>query len=376
MAKQKTKNKNNNIFKQTPVKVRVAIIVVFAILGSLLVTGIFAQSKKNDYSLKVPTERTLISLSDEKPLTVSKDSNGKITYQSRGKSIDVTTTGTVYCTPEGDGSVKIATLTPDELSKTLSQVENSNPTQNISKQDYSQPSIGNTKQLQISSGSNTKTVENDLNKPPQNIASTEEILNQICAKSTQEIPPTQVPEFIPKTINKEKFKQSSIKSPLSYITPKANAAGGTTPTAPAIYSQIAAPEIEADHVARINYERAIRGIPQMGRSDCLTRSARTWSANMSNVNILHHSNLFGLIELECGKNWWAKLGENVGTGGSLDGYTQFLAYMNSPGHRANILDPSFQRVGIGANRTTYSNGVVVVWTTQHFATCIGSCANK
>ena len=43
---------------------------------------------------------------------------------------------------------------------------------------------------------------------------------------------------------------------------------------------------------------------------------------------------------------WRKLGENVGMGGSIS--SVHVAYMDSPGHRANVLDPAFTQIGTAA----------------------------
>jgi len=59
------------------------------------------------------------------------------------------------------------------------------------------------------------------------------------------------------------------------------------------------------------------------------------------------------------------LGENllVGPAGMpIDQMEQ--VWMNSPGHRANILSPRFTRIGIGAVRTTSGRW----WATQDFVT--------
>lgn len=50
---------------------------------------------------------------------------------------------------------------------------------------------------------------------------------------------------------------------------------------------------------------------------------------------------------------WAKLGEDVGRGTTLEAIHDAL--MASPSQRANILDPSFDALGVG-----------VVWTGQTF----------
>jgi uncharacterized protein YkwD len=58
---------------------------------------------------------------------------------------------------------------------------------------------------------------------------------------------------------------------------------------------------------------------------------------------------------------WSSWGENVGvTGGRVWGLQQ--AFMDSPAHRANILDRGFQRVAVG----TYRDAKGMLWVTVFF----------
>ena len=45
---------------------------------------------------------------------------------------------------------------------------------------------------------------------------------------------------------------------------------------------------------------------------------------------------------------FARLGENIGQG-YLDGQKAMVGWMNSPGHRANILNPRFRYIGVGVD---------------------------
>jgi hypothetical protein len=88
----------------------------------------------------------------------------------------------------------------------------------------------------------------------------------------------------------------------------------------------------------------------------LTSIARRWSAKMAADNRLaHNPNLANEVTAD-----WEKLGENVGTG---DNARQIHdAFMNSPAHRANIVDPAFTYVGIGVVR----GGDGRIWVTEVF----------
>jgi hypothetical protein len=64
---------------------------------------------------------------------------------------------------------------------------------------------------------------------------------------------------------------------------------------------------------------------------------------------------------------WRKLGENVGRGGSVDVLHQ--AFVNSPGHYANLVDPAFTHIGVGV---VERNGTL--WTAHVFMAAAGGGA--
>lgn len=92
---------------------------------------------------------------------------------------------------------------------------------------------------------------------------------------------------------------------------------------------------------KLNHERAARGIPRLTVRSSLVWVARAQAARMASQNRLYHNpNLTTDV-----KNWrW--VGENVGYG--PDALTVHVAFMQSPGHKANILDTDYTEVGIGA----------------------------
>jgi uncharacterized protein YkwD len=90
----------------------------------------------------------------------------------------------------------------------------------------------------------------------------------------------------------------------------------------------------------INAERAANGRPGLAMDGALRELARAHSATMAGAgHIFHNSNLGA--QAPAG---WRALGENVGMGGAVDGL--HIAFMNSPGHRANVLG-DFDKAGIG-----------------------------
>jgi len=91
----------------------------------------------------------------------------------------------------------------------------------------------------------------------------------------------------------------------------------------------------------INHSRAQHGLPALREHGQLNHKADQWAAKMRDQCRIFHSRLADGAP----KNW-RKLGENVGRGGSITAVHN--AYMASPGHRANILDPAYNYVGTGA----------------------------
>lgn len=103
--------------------------------------------------------------------------------------------------------------------------------------------------------------------------------------------------------------------------------------------------VEARLASRINAARTSRGLAALIVAPGTTDMARDWALNQATKDLLYHNpNLVAGITTH-GSRVWGTVGENVGRGWSAD--SLFEAYMNSPGHRANILDPDFRYLGIG-----------------------------
>jgi hypothetical protein len=98
---------------------------------------------------------------------------------------------------------------------------------------------------------------------------------------------------------------------------------------------------EAQFVALINSTRSSHGLPALKVDGQLTSLARDWSAQQAEVGkISHASPISAGVTAD-----WVKLGENVGTGGSVK--PVMVAFIASPPPLANILDPKFTRIGVG-----------------------------
>lgn len=98
---------------------------------------------------------------------------------------------------------------------------------------------------------------------------------------------------------------------------------------------------EMDFVARINSLRASKGVAPLAVQGDLFDVARAWSARMSANNALAHNPSLG-SQMPAG---WTRIAENVGTASDVAG--MFDAFVNSPVHYNNMVDPNFESLGVG-----------------------------
>jgi hypothetical protein len=97
---------------------------------------------------------------------------------------------------------------------------------------------------------------------------------------------------------------------------------------------------ELQFVDLINQERRQRGLTPLVTNGDLVAGARLQANAIRNAGRLYHNPDLGSVT-----SGWTKLGENVGYGSTVSGL--HIAFMNSPGHRANVLDPAYTHVGVG-----------------------------
>jgi len=95
-----------------------------------------------------------------------------------------------------------------------------------------------------------------------------------------------------------------------------------------------------------NSERADEGVEELRKQRCVDRFAGRQAKRMAAQDRMFHQDLGPIME-KCGL---AGAGENVAAGYS-SASSVVSAWMGSPGHKANILRPSFRLLGVGARRS-------------------------
>lgn len=111
-------------------------------------------------------------------------------------------------------------------------------------------------------------------------------------------------------------------------------------------------------LSSLNADRQANGRRALVTHAQAQTKAQAWAEELARTGKLKHSNLSHGIT-----GCWRSLGENVGYGPNVPAIQK--AYMNSPGHRANIMSNAFNAVGVG-----YARKGNVVYTVQVFVqTC-------
>ena len=112
-----------------------------------------------------------------------------------------------------------------------------------------------------------------------------------------------------------------------------------------------APDGWESQVARItNAESSSRGLAHLVFDAKLADISRAHSADMNNRRFFDHNNPSGETPGDRARKaayQWGAIGENIAAGyGTPEAVMR--GWMNSPGHRSNILGTSYKRIGIGA----------------------------
>ena len=116
---------------------------------------------------------------------------------------------------------------------------------------------------------------------------------------------------------------------------------------------------EVQFLSLLNGERTRAGMVPLARDGALDGVARDWSTTMMREDRLYHRpNLVAAIDGSVTRTW-TRIGENVGVGGSVERLHQ--AFMDSPGHKANVLG-DYNRLGVGV--VTEPDGTI--WVTFNF----------
>jgi uncharacterized protein YkwD len=139
--------------------------------------------------------------------------------------------------------------------------------------------------------------------------------------------------------------------------------------APASFAAAKLSAAESGLLRAVNATRAAHGLKAVRTDATLTRAARSHSAEMIHGNYFAHGDFRSRMIAFRARGPF--LGENLawGTGSYARPATVIREWLASPAHRANLLRPSFTRIGIGAVQGTFrGNGGSTVLTADFAGT--------
>ena len=112
---------------------------------------------------------------------------------------------------------------------------------------------------------------------------------------------------------------------------------------------------EAAFVEALNRIRADVDLPALTVNHQLSDLARIHTEHMADAGEIAHA-----TPISAGyEGPWTKLGENVGVGAEVEDLVD--AFVASPGHYANLVDPAFTEIGVGVVRRSDA-----LYTTHRF----------
>lgn len=126
---------------------------------------------------------------------------------------------------------------------------------------------------------------------------------------------------------------------------EAPATAGSTPTAAVAVVPLAADDVEAAEQAildRTNALRASEGTPALVRNPQIDAVAAAWAEHLAATGTFQHNPDF-FRQIPPG---WRTAGENIAMN-SYDPVALATQWENSPPHRANLVNPAFNQIGIG-----------------------------
>lgn len=155
-----------------------------------------------------------------------------------------------------------------------------------------------------------------------------------------------------------------LSAAVAAVLPTPAAAAGC-PGADAPIAALDDGQVRVATVCELNVQRRAAGLASLGSVPSLTRSAQAHTRVMVARHVLDHGDLARRLRAYTAGRAFM-VGENVGTGNgarqSVSGLIE--AWMDSPEHRTNILQPRFRDVGIGIVRRATDGAAGATMTTS------------
>ena len=133
--------------------------------------------------------------------------------------------------------------------------------------------------------------------------------------------------------------------------------------------------VSTDIIEETNKQRVLEGLPPLSTNDKLNQSSGIKVEDMILLQYFEHNspNGDGVSDLGTKVGYqYVVMGENLALGNFSNAKDIVDAWMNSPGHRANILSSKYQEIGVSVKYAKYE-GKNVWFAVQHFGTSRSVC---
>jgi uncharacterized protein YkwD len=176
-------------------------------------------------------------------------------------------------------------------------------------------------------------------------------------------------------------KAKRVQTPGPLIPPPPSSKAPTM-TSAASSTGIAVPQVASpdaltakDVIVLTNAERAKEHLSPLSTDDRLSRMAEAKAKDMIDRQYFAHMSPTGVdvvgLSLKFGYDY-LNIGENLALGDFVSSRDVVTGWMNSPGHRANIMNTSYHAIGVAAMKGSYQ-GKVVWYAVQEFGRPITDC---
>ncbi|MER6413866.1 sigma-70 family RNA polymerase sigma factor [Streptomyces humidus] len=176
-----------------------------------------------------------------------------------------------------------------------------------------------------------------------------------------EIPPSSSPT--PSASPSASVSPRPRKSATASASPAAKPAGSRPPASRTPTVRSGSSDRSAQVIALVNQERATAGCGPLTEDPLLRKAAQGHSDDMAARGYFDHTDPDGVDpgqRITAAGYRWSTYGENIAMG-QQTARSVMTSWMNSPGHRANILNCAFKNIGVGIH-----DGAGGPWWTQNF----------
>lgn len=149
-------------------------------------------------------------------------------------------------------------------------------------------------------------------------------------------------------------------------------------TPPPLWAKIESPQsflTVAGVIEQTNLQRENNGLPPLSENSLLNQSAAVKAQDMFDKQYFAHDSPegIGVSQLaEIAGYQYIMIGENLALGNFLNDKVLVEAWMDSSGHRANILNSRYQNIGVAVKKGIYQGKTTWI-AVQHFGLPLSAC---